>query len=228
MPIRDLLGACPACGGEGEFRRSRWKGEWCGGCGARFRRTSGSAIEMRAPDGSRAVRPATEWVRASPAEAAGLGLAGRTHGQAGIRGVRPELQPDGTPLQSRGAPLRQSDVIVRRRVRQEPIRTGGTYLNRIDRFGAPEPGVLILQPDAIRFRPERRDPERWPLDDIAAVGSSSGTLQLRLRHGRVLAIAFPADSLRLWEEAVRAALRSRYRADGRGEIIEFQPRILTR
>lgn len=70
--------------------------------------------------------------------------------------------------------------------------------------------------------------EEWPLLDIRAVQTSSSSLQISPQGGGVVQFRFQGDSPRRWEDLLRRTLREAYRRAGRGEILEFQPRIVTR
>ncbi|MFS8638255.1 MAG: hypothetical protein FWJ74_09215 [Gemmatimonadota bacterium] len=206
MAIRDLLWACPLCGLEGGLRRTgRW--EACRGCGARFRRGRGASIIARAADGTTRIHAAAEWADRLP----------------GIEEYTSRLEPD-----KADGVLRQSRVRARVAVGESVIRLGSTYLNRIERFGPPRDGVLALYGDRLRFAPDAGEAEEWTFDEITAVQPSSSTLQVKARRRPVVSFRFPEESARFWEELLCAAIRRHYRANGRGEIIEFQPRIVTR
>jgi hypothetical protein len=206
MAIRDLLWACPLCGLEGGLRRTgRW--EACRGCGARFRRGRGASIIGQAADGTTRIHAAAEWAERLP----------------GIEEYTSRLEP-----QTPDGVLRQSRVRARVAVGESVIRLGSTYLNRIERFGPPRDGVLALYVDRLRFTPDAGEAEEWTFDEITAVQPSSSTLQLKARRRPVVSFRFPEDSARFWEELLCAAIRRHYRVTGRGEIIEFQPRIVTR
>jgi hypothetical protein len=68
----------------------------------------------------------------------------------------------------------------------------------------------------------------WPLLGIGAVQTTSRSLQIAPRAGGLVQFRFPDDSPRRWEELLHLALRQAYRRAGRGEIGEFQPRIVAR
>jgi len=67
----------------------------------------------------------------------------------------------------------------------------------------------------------------WSLLEIRAVQTSSSSLQFSPRGGGLVELRFPYDSPLRWETLLRGALRRAYRREGRGEIVEFQPRIVT-
>ena len=108
------------------------------------------------------------------------------------------------------------------------VRHRGCFVGRVERLGSPRPGTLRLTCDALEFAPASGPVRRWPLAEISAVQASSGTLQVKPRRQPLAAFRFPEGSVRLWEELLREALRRFYRSAGRGEIMEFQPRIVAR
>ena len=205
MAIPDLLWACPVCrqdrGLQPEGRDHR-----CHACGTRFRRGEGATIEARAPDGSRTVRRPTEWLTLLPDPEAV---------------VRQQLN------QSRL--IRHAKADVRWVVGWRSIHDRDGYLNRIEIWGDPTPGEVALSPDALIWTPHEGEAVRWPLGEIGAVQASSRALQVRGKGIIPLAqFDFENDSIFLWERLLHVALRDFYGRKGRGEIVEFQPRIVTR
>ncbi|HEX7118733.1 MAG TPA: hypothetical protein VF212_08100 [Longimicrobiales bacterium] len=206
MAIRDLLWACPLCGTEGGIRPAR-KGEACGACGARFRRGRGSSIVAETAGGEARTLPAAAWADLLP----------------DIEATE-RFRVDGEP----GRVLHRARTRARFAVAEAVVRLGLRYMNRIERFGPPSDGELVLHADRLSFAPDDGAPEAWAFDEITAVQPSSSTLQVKARGRPVASFRFPEDSARFWEELLCAALRRHYRAAGRGEIVEFQPRIATR
>ncbi|HEX7049508.1 MAG TPA: hypothetical protein VF188_04795 [Longimicrobiales bacterium] len=202
MAIRDLLWACPACGIECGLRRARG-GERCASCGTTYRRGRGSTIVAQRPGRSRVVLPAATWVDRLPE------IADRV-----VHGGRP--------------PLHEEPVRVRFATGDAPIYHRGVYLNRIERFGPPRSGRLALMPDGLSFHADDGAGEHWSFDAITAVQPSSTTLQIKARGRGPASLRFPDGSTRFWEQLLTATLRRHYREAGRGEIVEFQPRIVTR
>lgn len=206
MAIRDLLWACPICGREGGLAAQRRDEEACTACGTRFRRGHGAAITATRPDGRTETLHAAEWSdRLPPLELAARAIA----------------DTDGP------ARLHREAVRVRFAEGYQPIRFRGEYLNRIERFGPYRDGVLTLETERILLELEGEVIE-WPLESIRAVQPSSSTLQLRAGDSSLVSFRFPNGSARFWEELLSGALRALYHERGLGEIIEFQPRIVTR
>lgn len=199
MALADLLWACPEC--REEVRLVPAAGaEACPRCGTRFRRVRGALIQGERPGSPPAIAPAWAWADRLP-----------------------EPRPPNEPGAARAA-----RVVVRFAEGYRAIRRGRRYLGRIERLGAARPGSLILTDRSVELRVEGEAPRTWPLERIAAVQPSSRTLQLRARGEPLVALSFPDSSPRLWEELLQRALRAFYRRTGRGEILEFQPRIAVR
>ena len=201
MAIRDLLWACPECG-EIRALRAAKKGDVCSACGTSYRRGAGSAIVAEPPDGDAVERPAAEWV---------------------------DRLPDRTTLVE---PPAEDDwderVEARFATGEAPVRVGGEYLGRAERFGPKRPGELRLRSDHVAFRTDDGEERRWPLERVTAVQASSSTLQLKMRGEPVISFGFPSGSVRFCEERLQQLLRRFYRHRGKGEILEFQPRLVTR
>lgn len=206
MAIRDLLWACPLCGAEGGIRPVG-KREACRACGARFRRGRGSNIVAEAANGTSRTLPAAEWADMLPP----------------IEEFAARLEPSGAD----GA-LYRTRVRARTATGESVIRLDSVYLNRIEQFGPPREGVLALLADRLRLDPDDGEAEEWAFDELTAVQPSSSTLQIKARRRPVVSFRFPEDSARFWEEILCATLRRYYREAGRGEIVEFQPRIVAR
>jgi hypothetical protein len=199
MAIRDLLYACVDCGREAGIKAVH-DGDVCDRCGARYSRADGATIRVVHNDGSSDVKHPSEW----------LDLLEQ---RVPIEGMRPD---------------RRERVFVRTAVSSKPLYHRGIYLGQVEHFGDPEPGWLSLKPAELCFEPDNGAPRTWPLDDLTAVQPSSTSLQLKLRRGPVLSLKFPEASSLLWEEHVRHAVQSLYSQVGRGQIREYQPRIVCR
>jgi hypothetical protein len=195
VAIRDLLCSCPLCGHTAGIRRAG-RAERCTGCNARFLRGGGARIVAVTPDGRRFVRPAADW----------LDLAGIA-----------EPPPDGC--------LGPERVSIRIAEGLAPIRAHGELLGWSERFGPSRHGTLTLTPDALEFRGDQPQVDVWRLAELTAVQPSSSSLQIKARGRPVAAVRFNDGSVRLWEERIKHAIRILHRAAGRGEIVEFHPRI---
>lgn len=123
----------------------------------------------------------------------------------------------------------QAHAILREADAALPVREGTELLGFVERFGPKIPGTVGLRDDAVTFRPDGGGAERtWPLLDVTAVQPASSTLQLKVRAQPVVTLRFTNGSVRLWEHRIQQRLRAAWRAAGRGEIVEFQPRVTTR
>ena len=209
MAIRDLLWACPLCSAVGAIAPAR-RGEACAACGAVFRRGKRSLIEVRRPDGVVESRSATDWAARLPAEPPGPGGEGAAAaGEGGAARL-----------------WREARVLARFALGDEAIRRGSVFLGTMERLGPARAGTLALTDADLELRLDDGEQRRWTLDELSALQASSSTVQIRPRGQPLVSLAFPVSSARLWEESIAAALRTRWRSLGRGEIVEFQPRIV--
>lgn len=212
MPLYDLLWACPACG---EDRGLLDDDRTCSACGTRFVREAGSAIRSTAPDGSITVRTPAEWIDMLPEPAALLG----------------------------NQPVRTAHVMIQPVTGEAKVTGTVGFLNRIEVFGDETPGTLTLLADALVVAEGGEGAEgveqpqkprgalagdSWGLETLTAVQTSSKTLQIKRRGASLVSFRFLDDSVYLWERLIRAAIRDFYARTGRGEVLEFQPRIVAR
>ncbi len=201
MAIRDLLWACPECGRVGGVGLD----DVCV-CGASFKRGAGASIVAASPDGRTVSRSPAEWLALLPEPATLL------------------------PAESDGSdePVRSARVIAREALGYSVVRWRREYLNRVERYGAPHHATLTLRAQSLDYHPDGGTPQAWLLDDMTAIQASSSALQVKVQNNPLVSCRFTDDSVFLWEMLLRAALRTRYRRTGQGEIAEFQPRIVTR
>jgi hypothetical protein len=198
VPLADLLWACPVCGLVDGLRNDGADAT-CVGCGAAFRRAAGAQIAVRKPGGEE-VRSAADWLDALP-----------------------DLSLDDPHA---AVPPQRAVVRIGRPPR--PLRFRGRYIGLGERFGEKMRGRISLTGDALVFEPDGGETLRWPLDRITAVQPTSSALQIKARDMPVAAIRFLEGSVRFWEFQIQERIRVRFRTDGHGEIVEFQPRICTR
>lgn len=104
----------------------------------------------------------------------------------------------------------------------------GRYLGRIEKLGPPRAGTLTLSAERLRFDALQGESFDIPLLDITAIQPSSHALQLKTRGRPVFSIKFTDSSPKLWEERLQNAISAEYARAGRGDVVEFQPRICTR
>ena len=198
MAIHHLLYACVHCGREAGIKETE-AGEVCDRCGTRYSRAAGAAIRVEAPNEPAVSKQPHEWL---------------------------DILARGGVLER--PPSRPEPVIVRMAHGSKPYRHCGVYLGEVEHFEDPVSGVLELIADELRFKPADGSEIVWPIYELTAVQPSSTTLQLKLRNGPVVSLRFPEGSPLLWEERVRNAVQAWYTKSGRGEIAEFQPRIVCR
>ena len=117
------------------------------------------------------------------------------------------------------------DASMRVAARESPIRFRGALLGYCERFGVRRAGVLRLTDDRLTFTERSGPVHEWQLSRVRAVQGSSSAVQIAPAEGGLVSFRLDRDSPRRWEELLRAQLRVVWRAEGRGEIAEFQPRI---
>lgn len=198
MPLTHLLYRCPRCG------HDPLDGEgdeaWCESCGFRASRGGeGGRLQIIEPGG----------------------------GEASVSGHRlaAALDPEAPRDEARTA-----RVEVRRGAGQEgPVIHRQEVLGFAEELGDPEEGVLELNSRSLTlWDTERRTAPRsvWAYLDIQAVQTTSSALQISPATGGVVHFRFLDDSPRRWEELLHARIRAAFRKEGRGEVLEFQPRIV--
>ncbi len=144
------------------------------------------------------MRPAAEWLDLLGAPPAG------------------ETQPE---------PVRVRQMIGRHRA----VRYDDELIGWVESFGDPQEGTLQLADDELGLRLARGDtPLVVRIADLTAVQPSSTSLQVRARDGLVLSVRFLESSVLRWEALLQNAVRDVWMREGRGEVIDFQPRIVTR
>lgn len=201
MALSDLFWACPACG---EDRALAAPEAGCSACATRFLRGSGGSIRAVAADGTETSRSAAEWLEDLPKPSS-------------------LLEND---------PVRTARVRIRTVAGEAKVFGEAGYLNRVEVFGPDGRGRLRLHSDRLvvaRGMEGKGDTrEMWPLETLTAIQTSSNSLQVKRKGAPLVAFRFEDDAIYLWEHLLRAALRDFYGRTGRGEIREFQPRIVTR
>jgi 1-acyl-sn-glycerol-3-phosphate acyltransferase len=125
--------------------------------------------------------------------------------------------------------LLRAEVSARIASSETPVRYKGEFLGLAEEYGSKIAGTLQLSREALTLWPltgEAPPLHQWSLLDLGAIQTSSSSLQISPRTGGVVKFRFSNDSVRRWEGALHRLLRHRFRADGQGEILEFQPRIV--
>ena len=134
--------------------------------------------------------------------------------------------------------LPEARVLVRFSQGELPVRRSGRLIGFRERMGVPREARLELSADILTLWPGGKGGSagpvhgveplgRWELIEIGAVQTSSNYLQLAIRGEGLMSLRFPQDSPKRWEERLQAAIRALYRETGRGEIMEFQPRVVS-
>lgn len=214
MALVDFLYRCPFCGRdpmEGKGLRAS-----CAGCGRGYAPGSGGTrIRITEAGGTESEVTAGELARL---------LAEKGGATASARG------PDGRVAY-------RSRVRARFADREAPVRFRGELLGFCELFGEVVEGVLALEEGHLRFQPTEvpkageSGPDggssAWPLLELGALQTSSSSVQISPREGGVVLFRFPDASTRRWEELLRTAIAETWRDAGRGEVVEFQPRIRT-
>ena len=109
----------------------------------------------------------------------------------------------------------------------EPVKLGGEVVGFVEALGSAQRGWLDVTDRELTFRAEdTTELAVTPLDSIRAIQTSSSSLQVGTDRG-LSQFRFETDSLRRWETLLRELVRREYLRRGRGEILEFQPRIVT-
>jgi len=215
MPLVQLLYRCPRCGHDptvGDKDEAA-----CPECGCTFRRGGpGGLISVSEPAGGK-------WDVPSHRLSAAV-----------ERWTEEELDAPAVP----DVPIHSSRALVRQSGKEAPVFFNGELMGFAEAMGESAPATLTLTSEYLAL--ERAPASgrgglqcaapalRWPLLDIRAVQTSSSSLQFSPRSGGLVEFKFPEDSTLRWETLLRGTLRRAYRRAGLGEIVEFQPRIVTR
>jgi hypothetical protein len=208
MSLATLLYRCPLCGHDPV--EGRGDEASCPGCGRGFRRgDAGGTLRIVEADGTVRTVPAGQLTRAIEAKG----------------GARSAASGEGGRLSRSAAALRS------RSIAEVPLFRRGELVGFWERKGAGERGRVSLEHDRLSFTKEgaaeAEAGDRWELLEIRALQSSSSLIQISC-GGELVQFRFERDSPRRWEDLLRLALQEAWAAAGRGTIVEFQPRIVTR
>jgi hypothetical protein len=206
MALAHFLFRCPLCGHDP--MSGRGDQAWCGGCSARFGRGRvGCRVEVNQAKGPPEARPAAELADAIDARGGPMTAATRADGT-----IRYEAR-----------------ARARWRVGEEAVRYRGRLVGFQERMGTATPGVLRATADGLEFDPESgASTDAWPWLELRAVQTSSSRLQIRTGADELVQFRLEKDSPRRWEVLVRRLVSRAYDRQGRGEVVEFQPRIVLR
>lgn len=208
MALKDLIYLCPFCGADPTAAAG--PSVRCPNCGRTFE-AGGPRARIRV-EGGHGGEPSELTVATLL-----RGIEARGGALAGSR------QPDGSLF-------RRARVRVRVAHEERAVRFRDRLLGYYERFGPGRAGTLSLEGGTIEFRPSAGagGPMRWAIEDLRALQTSSSAVQISPGAGGVVLFRFVDESPRRWDDLLRGALRERWRELGRGEILEFQPRIRAR
>ncbi|MDH3222671.1 MAG: hypothetical protein OEO23_03065 [Gemmatimonadota bacterium] len=204
MALADLLYRCPRCGfdpmdGEGDDAS-------CPACSTRYSRGRGDRLLVeRRPDGVTAEVPVATLVDLIEANGGPLSRAERPDGSIDYR----------------------ADVLASWRVGEEPVHHRGALRGFSESMGEAVQAVLKVDRDGVTLSAPGQPEARMAFLEIRALQTSSSSLQLSLPGDRLVQFKFLSDSPRRWEDLLRQLLRAAYRRAGKGNVVEFQPRIVT-
>lgn len=204
MALVDLLYRCPECGhdpmdGEGDEAV-------CPECSRSYHRGGGRGTISISKDGHpRAEVPASALVERIERRGGPLSRA---------------TGPDGTIAY-------EADVLISFRQDEDPIWHKGALLGFSERMGEPEAGTLAVGDQGVTVRWNGGRERTWTYLEILAVQAASSTLQLSLPGDELVQFRFQSDSPRRWEDLFRRLVSAAYHREGRGKVVEFQPRIRT-
>ena len=204
MALIDLCYRCPQCGhdpmgGEGDAA-------WCESCGIRIERSRGRLLLSLAERDQRFDVSAADLCRRID-----------EHGGPVTRATR----EDGTLEYSARARISW-------RVSERAVRYRGVLRGFVESMGPPAPGTVTVDRDRVHVDPGGRHAGSWHHLDLGAVQASSSSLQLSLPDDQLVQLRFLDDSPRRWETLMRRLITDAYERAGRGRVVEFQPRIVTR
>lgn len=119
-------------------------------------------------------------------------------------------------------------VQVSRSVEMEPVKVGHEVVGFVEVLETPRKGRLVSTERDLSFLPDDGG-SLWAasMDAVRALQTSSSSLQVDV-GGTLYQFRFDSDSPRRWESLLRELIQREYRRQGMGEIVEYQPRIVTR
>lgn len=204
MALVDLCYRCPECGDdpmEGEGDQAR-----CGSCGVRIGRRRGRLWMTASGDGGETGISARELCRRIDARGGPMTRA---------------TAPDGTLEYTARA-------LVSWRIAENAVWHRGVLLGYSESMGPAVEGSITVHRNTVSVDGGEAGAGRWRHLDIGAVQAASSSLQLSLPGGRLVQFRFLGDSPRRWETLMRRLIADAWERAGRGRVIEFQPRIVTR
>lgn len=130
---------------------------------------------------------------------------------------------------------RRAAVEVRIADGENPVWFRGELVGFVEDLGEGREGLLELTEEALLLWGPEAKPAgwgaeapmaRWDLLEISAIQTSSGSVQISPVSGGLVHFGFATDSPFRWDHLLQEAVKEAYRREGRGEIVEFQPRII--
>jgi hypothetical protein len=103
----------------------------------------------------------------------------------------------------------------------------GGFLGWMELYGPKIRGEFLLSDFRASLEAHGRVEWSASLIDFRAVQPASASIQISVCDGAIVSLKFPRGSVRLWEQRIKHAVRNVWRANGRGEIHDFQPHIWT-
>ena len=203
MGLANLLYRCPRCGADPVAGEKDRVG--CPSCGRTFER-GGKGLEILETE--RGGRPVSvpAWRLTEAIRRLGGPLTRATTSAGAIRDA--------------------AQVRFRRALAEEPVHFSGRLLGFSETRSEEAEGELEVTGRSVSLvSGEGR--EVWDLLDLLALQTSSSSVQISTRDGGVVQFKFLADSSRRWEDLLKVLVARAWREAGRGEIVEFQPRIVT-
>lgn len=147
---------------------------------------------------------------------------------------RPDLEIGVSALLNRmgslgrdGASL-ESSVLTRFSHRERPVWYRDALIGLFEEWGPSRPGELRLDDWTVQFTEPSGELHQWSLLELRAVQTASAAVQISVIGGELVSFRILNGSPRRWEKAFRERLRRVWRSRGKGEIVEFQPRIRAR
>lgn len=149
------------------------------------------------------------------------------------------VQPDPSSGSGKPALVRRSVVTVRMASGEKEIRHRGELLGFCEQLGEQRSGILEISDEHLVLELPHGDEAsglgkegkgvrlEWGPLDIAAIQTSSSSVQIVPRSGGLVHFRFAEDSPKRWDELLQTFVKAGYRRAGLGEIVEFQPRIRT-
>jgi len=213
MPISHFIYRCPSCGHHP--MRHRKGAAYCDACSRSYAQGKGRGmILVREGAGAPHEVPAWEVARAVDAFAKAPGVTAAVDSGA----------VDSDVIDSDAI---QTKVEFRRALSETPLYRRGALLGFVEQRGPRLTGTLTLEGATLAFRGD--DGTEWQSRflDLRAIQASSSSVQVSPVGGGVITLRFVADSPRRWEDLFKREISSAWRDAGRGEVVEFQPRIRT-